>query len=480
VRALVIDALRSEPRVDQPAILEASDAEIEQAVKAADPMAVRGLLYQLTGDEDVAAIELTTTRVGFLALKTVAEPEDVELIRTRLADFLKSHRDRGAGEISFGPPERLPISLSLTCGEPVLADEVEMWMETLALDPWARAVDWSVGAPPKRLEGFSAVVIGAGLGGLNAAAYLRRLGVPFTVLERHAGVGGVWYANRYPGCRVDTLSRTYTHLIGVTYPLKSTYLEQKENERYLKWLADTTDVHREIEFGAEVVSIVWNDADSLWEITANTPDGTRTWRANAVINATGVFATPNVPEFEGAESFGGVAVHTACWPDGLDLAGKRVAVIGTGCTGYQAFPEVAKVAAHAYLFQRKPNWVFDTPGYLDDLPPEVSWLDRNAPYYTNFLRFRQAWLTRPESIRKTFTRDPDYAGPGPSALNDLIRSQRLEFIRSKLGHRPDMMEKMTPEAPPMSARPIRADLRTGSTTPCSGTTRRSSPSPSPG
>src|SRR5581483_8788153 len=117
-------------------------------------------------------------------------------------------------------------SLELSSGDPVPADQVEMWVETLALDPWARGAEWTGELPRERVEAFEVVVIGAGIGGLNAAAHLRRLGIPFTVLERNSGIGGVWHANRYPGCRVDTMSRTYTHLLGVRYPLKSTFLVQ--------------------------------------------------------------------------------------------------------------------------------------------------------------------------------------------------------------------------------------------------------------
>ena len=80
------------------------------------------------------------------------------------------------------------------------------------------------------------------------------------------------------------------------------------------------------------------------------------------------------------------------------LKGKRVAVIGTGATGYQLIPELAKLAGHTFVFQRTPNWCFDTKGYLEPFPPQVNWLDRNFPYIRNFIRFRVSWLTGPETL----------------------------------------------------------------------------------
>ena len=93
--------------------------------------------------------------------------------------------------------------------------------------------------------------------------------------------------------------------------------------------------------------------------------------------------------------FEGPAFHTARWPGDLDLTGKRVAVIGSGCSSYQMMPELVKMAEHTYLFQRTPSWCFDVAGYRSPYAPQVNWLDRNLPYFTNFARFRASWLNGP-------------------------------------------------------------------------------------
>src|SRR6185437_6916432 len=309
-----------------------------------------------------------------------------------------------------------------------------------------------------QLEGFSVAVIGAGMGGLNAAVQLKHAGIPFTVLEKNAGVGGTWYENRYPGARVDSPSRTYTHTYGVDFPFPNPFCPQSENEKYFNWVADTFDVRKDIQFDTEVTSATWDEETSTWEIRAEHPDGPRVLRVNAVISCVGFLARPNLPQIPGMDTFAGRLFHSARWPADLELEGKRVAVIGSGCTGYQMIPEVAKVAGHTYAFQRTPNWVFDTPGYLDPFPEQVTWLDRNFPFFTNFVRFRTSWMYGPTNLHKTFTIDPEFQDPHTlSPTNKKIRDQRIEFLQSKFASRPDLLEKMRPDAPPMSARPILVD-----------------------
>lgn len=443
----------------RPELLEATDAAIEDAVRYVDPLVLRGVLYQLTGDEDLLDIELTTLLVGGAReMRQVAQAEDIALIRTKAATFLKSYRDSGAGPLPIGPAERYQRSMSLTAGVDVESTELEMWLEELAVDPWARGLSWTDGTPPRSAQDFSVVVIGAGMGGLNAAVHLKRAGIPFTVLEKNSSVGGTWHENRYPGARVDSPSRIYTHVYGVNFTYPYPFCPQAENEKYFNWIADTFAVRGDIQFHTEVQSIVWDDDAKLWTITADQPDGRRVWRANAVISAVGLLSRPNIPALDGIEDFRGPWFHTARWPAGLDLTGKRVAVIGTGCTGYQLIPEVVKEAGHVYVFQRTPNWVYEAPGYLAPYPDQVNWLDRNFPYLTNFARFQAAFMSRPQNTLKNLQVDPDFHDEhAVSAVNKQVRDLRIAFLESKLGHRPDLLEKMTPKAPPMSARPVLVD-----------------------
>jgi 4-hydroxyacetophenone monooxygenase len=174
-------------------LLGASDATIDDAMEFADPMVLRGLAYQLTSDPQIAATTpVEGARSGFSA-RTDLGKEESALVRRKAAEFLKSYRDSGAEELGIGPVDRLPTSIALTMGnEP---DSIDLWLEELALDPWARGLEWSR-EPTQRREDFSVTVIGAGMGGLNAAIQLKRAGIPFTIIEKNHGVGGTWYENR--------------------------------------------------------------------------------------------------------------------------------------------------------------------------------------------------------------------------------------------------------------------------------------------
>ena len=439
-------------------LLTASDETIDDAVKYADPMVLRGLLYQLTGDESIAATEVGTTTIRNVEITTVSNPSDVALIQSKAAAFLKSYRNQGAGDIPYGPPQRLRRSLNLAAGIDLPASEFELWLEQLALDPWARGLVWQEPPPAQDLRKFTVAVIGAGMGGLNAAVQMKHAGIPYFVIEKNDEVGGTWHENRYPGARVDSPSRTYTHIYGVDFEYPNAFCPQSENLRYFEWVADHFDIRKDITFKTEVKSVIWDETAKVWEIKADGPDGPRVWRANAVITSVGFLARPNMPSIEGMETFAGKAFHTARWPANLDLKGKRVAVIGTGATGYQLIPELAKLAGHTIVFQRTPNWCFDTRGYLDPFPPQVNWLDRNFPYIRNFIRFRVGWLTGPDSVLKTMRIDPEFRDEhARSPRNKKVREQQLEFIHRKLANRPDLIEKMTPVAPPYSARPIIVD-----------------------
>ena len=437
-------------------LLAAIDATIEEATEFADPMVLRGLIYQFTGDPQIAAT--TPVRRGGAGLFPIMRlgEADAALVRRKAAEFLKSYRDTGASELGIGATDRLPTSMALTVGTALEPDSIELWLEELALKPWARGLEWSREPAPQRLEDFSVTVIGAGMGGLNAAIQLKRAGIPFTVIEKNDGIGGTWYENRYPGARVDTPSRLYTHIFGVDYSYPYAFCPWTENQKYFDWVADTFNVRGEITFETEVRSLVWDEAASMWDIAVEGPEGRRTLRSNAVITAVGFLNRPNIPDIADMERFNGPSWHTARWPADFDPAGKRVAVIGTGCSGIQMVPELALEAGHVTVFQRTPQWLFRVPGYRSPFPPQVRWLDRNLPYYANFVRMRVA-----ASFAAGFVAlaqiDPHFQDEhAVSPVNKAARDNCIAFLEEKLRD-PDLVATMTPEHPVLSARPVLVD-----------------------
>lgn len=439
-------------------LLAASDAQIEAAVKFAEPIVLRGLIFQLTGDESLAAIAPERIRAGYSEFDAITHPAGVAAIQSKAADFLKRYRDAGARPISPGPPERMRRSLSLAAGAEIPEEELAMWLEQTGIDPFARALAQDDQPEPAKAQSFKVAVIGAGMSGLNAAVLLQRARFNYHVFEKNAGVGGTWYENTYPGARVDSPSRAYTHAYGVQCSFPYTFNTQAENLKYLDWVADQFDIRKNISFRTEVKRMIWDEATSEWVISAEGPEGAIEWRANAVFTGVGFLNRPSIPDIPGADSFEGPAFHTAKWPKDMDVTGKRVAVIGTGATGYQLVPVLARMAGHTYMFQRKPSWCFDLPGYLAPTPDETNWLERNLPYFANFARFRLCWIAGPQIGLPCYQLDPDYVDEhSRSERNKLIRQERIEFIQRKLKSRPDLAAKMTPDYPPLSMRWIMVD-----------------------
>jgi 4-hydroxyacetophenone monooxygenase len=438
-------------------LLSASDAEIDDAIRFASPIVLQGLLYQLTGDEGVIAMPPGPS--GKLGVgREMANDADAELLKAKGAAFLKQYRDRGAGPIDIGPKDRLRQSLSLTAGHHIPEADLHIWQEEAAFDRWARGVHWQGGTPPKAAQDFKVAVIGTGISGLNVAVQLKQAGIPFVVFEKNPEVGGSWFENRYPGARVDTSSRGYTHLFSYDYPYDYSYSPRDDNLRYFKWVADHFNIRGNICFNTEVMAMLWDEASAKWSLKSQGPGGPDTSEFNAVISCVGFLSRPQMPVIEGMDSFAGDAFHMAAWPDGVDVKGKRVAVIGSGASGYQTTPVIAETATHLSLFQRQPNWCMEDETYLKTLPPQALWLDRNFPFYSNYVRFRIGALINPDTSKPAIMVDPDFVDPHSlSPLNKATRDACVAFATRKLGKRPDLLEKMIPNFPPMASRPIRVD-----------------------
>jgi 4-hydroxyacetophenone monooxygenase len=445
-------------------LLGATDAEIETAVAQADAILLRGLLYLINGDEEAAAIPQSTSAADFRGpLPTIVDPGHVARLRRKAVDFLKSYRDAGAPNLPVAT-DRLNRAMDLVLGVQIPEDERPMWIEQMGLDPMARSFEWDSAYPEPteaQKQGFLVAVIGAGMGGLNSAMQLKRAGIPFVVIEKNGGVGGTWYENRYPGARVDTPSRNYFHTFATGYPCPGSYCPQAVNQSYFDWVADKFELRENIAFRTEVKSVVWDEDAHIYNITAEGPDGQKSWRANAVISCVGFLNRPNLPKIAGAESYTGQIIHTARWPNNPDLAGKRIAVIGSGATSYQMVPEVLKLVGDTgqlTLFQRTPSWCFEMPGYLEPFSPEVMWLDRNLPFMANFSRLQASWVISPTVLLRLIDIDPNYEHPhARSEINKLTRDAAIATMTRMMPGRPDLVEKMTPLAPPFSSRPILMD-----------------------
>jgi cyclohexanone monooxygenase len=224
----------------------------------------------------------------------------------------------------------------------------------------------------RRPEGnpLDVIVVGAGFAGLYLLHRLRRAGFSVLVIEAGSDVGGTWYWNRYPGARCDVESLEYSYSFSEELQQEWTWRErfatQPEILAYLQHVADRFDLRRDIRFGTRVVSALFDEATAAWTVRT---DGGDEVTARFCVMATGSITTPRLPDIPGITSFTGEIHHTARWPKaGVDVAGKRVGVIGTGSSGIQVIPVLAESAAHLTVFQRTP--AYSIPARNHPLAPE--------------------------------------------------------------------------------------------------------------
>ncbi|MEA2420064.1 MAG: hypothetical protein QOE60_2270 [Thermoleophilaceae bacterium] len=198
-------------------------------------------------------------------------------------------------------------------------------------------------------------VVGGGFGGVGAAAMLKRAGYDdVTVFERGERVGGVWHHNTYPGAACDIPSHLYEFSFAPNPRWSRRYAPQVEIQAYLEAVARRYGVRDRIHTSTEVLSARWDESRDGWVL--ETTGGTH--YASVLLTACGQLSVPAVPPLPGLDSFAGPAFHTARWRHDVELAGKRVAVVGTGCSAIQVVPAIQPVVDQLDVYQRSPGWTF--------------------------------------------------------------------------------------------------------------------------
>jgi len=214
---------------------------------------------------------------------------------------------------------------------------------------------------------LSVVIVGAGFGGIGAAIELRNHDITdVTILERSPQVGGTWWHNTYPGCCCDVPSHLYSYSFAQRKDWSRICSPQDEILHYLQGIAGDFGVAEHVVTDTEVSACRWDGEARRWTVSA--ADG-RSWECDAVIIATGQLHQPAYPRIEGIEDFAGHSFHSAQWDHDYDLAGRNVAVVGTGASAVQFVPEIAPRVRRLTVFQRTGNWFMPRanhayPGFL--------------------------------------------------------------------------------------------------------------------
>jgi len=435
---------------DRPRPLPLPDSEaLTRALAAADIPTLLMTYVHISGDE--AMLDRFSPHIHSInSGKWTQIPDDLaDLLRAKTREVLTTPGAASADE----PDQRLLQKImSVGMGEPVADEFIPLLLEQTGLGPQP---DRSHRPARKQIPAdYKVLVIGAGLSGLAAAVKLAEAGYDYQIVEKNPEVGGTWWAARYPGVGVDTASHFYSYSFELN-PDWTTYTPKGgEMQEYLVRTSRKYGVRDRVRFETTAVRLRWLEREQLWEVTVRDKTGAEeTVRANAVINAHGPIGRWEWPKIEGLSDFAGVKMHTAQWDPSVDLKGKRVALVGTGASAAQCGPAIAPEVGHLTVFMRSGHWVLPNPNAGAPVPDDVRWAMRHIPHYLEWFRFTVYW-TGSDGLYPNLLKDPTWPDDGLtiSASNAALRAYCIKNLETKLAGRPDLIEKLTPDAPVFSKR----------------------------
>ena len=322
-------------------------------------------------------------------------------------------------------------------------DRDEQWQRQLAAAPGAAA-------------DFHVAVIGAGMSGICIGAKLKAAGIAFTILEKNDAVGGTWYENAYPDCGVDTPNHFYSYSFARNAEWSGYFSKRDELYAYFERCTNRFGLREHIRLQTEVTAMAYDEADSRWRIEVRNAAGkVETLTANAVVSAVGQLNQPAMPDIVDIESFAGDLFHSARWRSDVDLTGRRVAVIGTGCSAVQLLPKTAAAAAKVSVFQRTPHWISPNEDYYRPVEKGQIWALKHIPLYAEWHRARMVFAFSDRNWPAVVA-DPKWPRPkqAMNEVNDATRQALTGYIVDQLGERRDLAPRCTPDFPVFGKRLI--------------------------
>ena len=427
---------------------EGDDAAIAAALEDVSIPTLLMSMIHMSGDAGLLDGDLRPQGIFLNEVQGFMSPEDQAAVRAQALDVIRAYRD--GGSVLPPPPDAATVHRMmqfLVAGD-VPEEYVPMLLEEMELDGVDRRdLHWGERIPDEAKADFPVVVIGAGMSGLLAAFRLHEAGIPFTVVEKNSGAGGTWWENRYPGCRVDVGNHFYCYSFAPSDHWTEFFAQAPELREYFDRCMHEYGVADRVRFDTEVVGARWDEATARWSVEIRTADGEHeTLEAAAVISAVGQLNRPKLPDIPGRDTFAGVAMHSAQWVEGTDLAGKRVAVVGTGASAFQIVPTIAGEAAHVEVFQRSAPWMFPNPNYHERVGDGVRWALRHLPYYGRWYRFLLFWPGCDGGL-EAMRVDPDWEHPerAVSAANDAAREIFTQYMAEQVGDDAELLAKVVPD-----------------------------------
>ena len=436
------------------------NARIDAAIDALDPTMALMALIQMTGNRtllnhywdaiDGRQEELIETFVDINAHeeRPTIDPAVAAEIRDRLRVAVKSGKPPVMPQLDrpmFKRMSRLLLGQDL----PDMSVDVAFQHAGFTTDSRVRK---AADVPP---AGFKVIVVGAGMMGINAAIKLQQAGFDFTVLEAMDTVGGNWLTNTYPGAAVDTPSRIYSFSFEPNASWTQFYPRGPEFLSYLDRVTDKYGLRDRIQFGTWVEGAEWDEARKIWTVKTVRNGKPESHECNILIMAVGPNNNPNYPKVKNLDAFKGPVIHSAAWDHSVDLTGKKVVLVGTGCSGVQVATAIADQVGELVIVQRQPEHILPNPLAHAPVAELERWAMEHVPFVAQWKRL-QSLHSQMRDMHGMVMKDEDYAaktgGFGP--INDGMRMLCDGYVKSHFPDDPVMVELLTPNFPVFAKRPI--------------------------
>jgi 4-hydroxyacetophenone monooxygenase len=431
-----------------------TDEQIDSVVQDANVPSLLASLAYGTGDTSLIpdelrplpALEANAAAQGGLSAARLARG------RALAARALREVRD---GQSALPAEQQDPALLRRVMGY-LTGEFSEDYLPLLAFELGITGAPGDAVQPGSGQRSFRVAVVGAGMSGLAASFNLQRAGIDHVVYDRHSDVGGVWLENTYPGCRLDTNNFTYSFSFAQKHDWAYEFSTQPEVQQYFADVATRADLRKHIELESEVLRAEWIEADARWRVSVRRADGTVTQDTfDALISAVGQLNQPSYPDLPGRDTFAGQSWHTARWNHDVDLAGQRVAVIGTGASAYQVVPAIAGSVSELVVFQRSAPYMLQTPAYHDELRPGQRWLFAHVPHYHRWYRFFVFWTAVEGRVAFSVV-DPRWRHEiSVSKANEELRQELVAQMQARYVTDRAVRDLIVPRYPPYGKRMLR-------------------------
>ena len=425
-----------------------SKQTLESALDSASFPVVAALLVHFTGDISILEKLPRPNQAVLGEIQGFLSEDDKQIIKKiALKEISKFFSNHEVNDIYVPSNEELNKMMSFIVGENVSPDYIPMMLRDLNITSQDLKLS-SVTTKPS----LEVLIIGAGMSGILAAIKLAERGIKFKIYEKNINLGGTWFENRYPGARVDIANHFYSYSFEENHQWSEHFSQQPELLDYFQRCFDKYDIQKNTYFETQVTDMKFDDETKMWEVTSIHNKKSNKEVINIVLSCVGQLNQPKIPDIKGLDEFQGNMFHSSKWPEDDVIAGKKVAVVGSGASAFQIVPSIAKHCEQLTIFQRSPPWMFPNPKYHEQVDKEKKWLLENLPFYSRWYRFLLFYPGSDQLLDSLFV-DPSWKDRSDSInqQNDEMRKLFTSAMLAQISNK-SLIDKVIPNYPPFGKR----------------------------